>query len=387
MLYVCLISTIRVPDIEGAVGLMTWFENVESKLNITKCSKGSKVEFALVCSKNFKRLLTEEYCTKVDVHMLESEFLNHMMVGTEIDNYTTRFHQLARMVPHMVSTKEKRVDRYIWGLDPAIRGMVTSSNPTTIQAVVCLAHRLTNDVIRSHEASKGNDSGRKRQDDQKRNRGSVCSLQPLPHKNFQRCVNYRQTGHFTRNCQSRNGNDVRRPAGFERGSLDHLRNVFPKWNRAPYNNTGNQRALAQEFRPLLSQKSKSLNKIYSIEYANGHKYEAGEILLGCNLNLGNKLFDIDLILIKLKSFDIVVGIDWLTKVRAEIDCFRKIIRIPVEGRENLVVQGEKLRRDLKIVSVIEMQKYLERECVVFLAYVVDKDLKTYLRHSCGKESS
>ncbi|GJY75733.1 putative reverse transcriptase domain-containing protein, partial [Tanacetum coccineum] len=169
------------------------------------------------------------------------------------------------------------------------------------------------------------------------------------------------------NCQSRNGNDVQRPAGFEHGSLDHLRNVFPKWNRAPYNNTGNQRALAQEFRPLISQKSKSLNKIYSIEYANGHKYEAEEILLGCNLNL--------------------VGIDWLTKVRAEIDCFRKIVRIPVEGGENLVVQGEKSGRDLKIVSAIEMQKYLERECVAFLAYVVDKDSKTYLRHSCGMSSS
>ncbi|GJX44370.1 zinc finger, CCHC-type, retrotransposon gag domain protein [Tanacetum coccineum] len=167
--------------------------------SITKCAEGNKVEYtdcllqgrALtwwntqvqtrgreaangLSWENFKKLLTEEYCRKDQVQNLESKFLNHMMICNKVDKYMTRFNELARMVPHMVFTEEKRVDHYIWGLVPEIRRMVASSNPITLQAVVGLAYRLTNDVVRSSRASKGNDSGRKRHEDQQRNRGRAA---------------------------------------------------------------------------------------------------------------------------------------------------------------------------------------------------------------------
>nr|GEY99921.1 zinc finger, CCHC-type, retrotransposon Gag domain protein [Tanacetum cinerariifolium] len=68
-----------------------------------------------------------------------------MMIGNEVDKYMAPFNELSRMVPHMVSTEEKRVDRYIWGLVPEVRRMVTSSNPITLQDAVGMAYRLTND--------------------------------------------------------------------------------------------------------------------------------------------------------------------------------------------------------------------------------------------------
>ncbi|GJS64668.1 hypothetical protein Tco_0679232 [Tanacetum coccineum] len=94
------------------------------------------------------------------------------MLGTKVDKYTARFHELAKMFPHMVSTKEKKIDRYIWGLVPKIRRMITSSNLTTLQAGVGLAYRLTNDVIRSSEVPKKDDNERKRQNDQHKKAGS-----------------------------------------------------------------------------------------------------------------------------------------------------------------------------------------------------------------------
>nr|GEY11104.1 retrotransposon protein, putative, Ty3-gypsy subclass [Tanacetum cinerariifolium] len=65
---------------EGAIGLMSWFKNIESKLNITKCADTNKVE-----DENFKGLLTEEYCRKDEMQKLEFEFWNHQMLGTEVD--------------------------------------------------------------------------------------------------------------------------------------------------------------------------------------------------------------------------------------------------------------------------------------------------------------
>nr|GEY83324.1 putative reverse transcriptase domain-containing protein [Tanacetum cinerariifolium] len=37
------------------------------------------------------------------------------MIGADVDKYTTRFHELARLVPRMVTPESKRIDRYIRG--------------------------------------------------------------------------------------------------------------------------------------------------------------------------------------------------------------------------------------------------------------------------------
>ncbi|GKF46904.1 hypothetical protein Tco_0136706 [Tanacetum coccineum] len=43
------------------------------------------------------------------------------MVGSDINGYTARFHELARLVPHMVTHESQRVNRYIRGLAPEIK--------------------------------------------------------------------------------------------------------------------------------------------------------------------------------------------------------------------------------------------------------------------------
>nr|GFC74877.1 hypothetical protein [Tanacetum cinerariifolium] len=58
------------------------------------------------------------------------------MVGSDIYGYTARFHELARLVPHMVTPESQRVNRYIRGLAPEIKAHVTSSQPATIQGAV-----------------------------------------------------------------------------------------------------------------------------------------------------------------------------------------------------------------------------------------------------------
>nr|GEU78999.1 hypothetical protein [Tanacetum cinerariifolium] len=62
--------------------------------------------------------------------------------GTEVDKYTARFHELAKMLPHMISTEEKKIDRHIRGLVPEIKRMIPSSNPTTLSRGHIMAHTL-----------------------------------------------------------------------------------------------------------------------------------------------------------------------------------------------------------------------------------------------------
>ncbi|GKC75635.1 hypothetical protein Tco_1126409 [Tanacetum coccineum] len=71
------------------------------------------------------------------------------MVGVGHAAYTDRFHELARLVPHLVTPEGKRIERYVYGLAPQIRGMVAATEPKTIQKAVHIAGTLTDEALRN----------------------------------------------------------------------------------------------------------------------------------------------------------------------------------------------------------------------------------------------
>ncbi|GKE34577.1 hypothetical protein Tco_1453899 [Tanacetum coccineum] len=75
------------------------------------------------------------------------------MVGAGHAAYADRFHELSRLVPHLVTPK-KNIERYMYGLAPQIRGMVAIMEPTTIQKVVQIAGTLTDEAIRNGSIKK-----------------------------------------------------------------------------------------------------------------------------------------------------------------------------------------------------------------------------------------
>ena len=65
------------------------------------------------------------------------------------------------------------------------------------------------------------------------------------------------------------------------------------------------------FASRLRIKPLALDSFYHIEMANGDPVSTNTIIHGCTLTLLNHPFEIDVIPIKLGSFDVVVGMDWL----------------------------------------------------------------------------
>ncbi|GJU60900.1 putative reverse transcriptase domain-containing protein [Tanacetum coccineum] len=74
--------------------------------------------------------------------------------------------------------------------------------------------------------------------------------------------------------------------------------------------------------------------------------------------------------------DIIVGMDWLAKYHAVIDCAEKIVRIPW-GNETLIIHGDRSNQGngirLNIISCTKTHKYLLKGHHVFLAYVTIKE--------------
>ncbi|GJZ41824.1 putative reverse transcriptase domain-containing protein [Tanacetum coccineum] len=86
----------------------------------------------------------------------------------------------------------------------------------------------------------------------------------------------------------------------------------------------------------LNNPSITINTFYDIEMAGGNLVSTNTVIKGCTLLL-DQPFKIDLMPIKLGSFDVVIGMDWLSKYHAKILCDEKVVHIPIND-ETLIIR-------------------------------------------------
>ncbi|GKC96694.1 putative reverse transcriptase domain-containing protein [Tanacetum coccineum] len=127
----------------GAIVYTRWIEKMNNQK--VKHTAGSFVGKALTW-----------WNSQIHTRSQEATLWNQM-VGDGHAAYTDRFHELARLVPHLVTLENKRIERYVYGLAPQIRGIVAATEPTTIQKAVQIAGTLTDEAIRNRSIKKNHE--------------------------------------------------------------------------------------------------------------------------------------------------------------------------------------------------------------------------------------
>ncbi|KAF5796462.1 putative transcription factor interactor and regulator CCHC(Zn) family [Helianthus annuus] len=192
------------------------------------------------------------------------------------------------------------------------------------------------------------------------------------------CFNCGDIGRFKRNCPGLNqarGRVFNIEAREARQYPNVVTGTFPinqRFASVLFDTGADYSFVSLEFKSVLGLAASKLDIPYSIELANGKLVEANEVVRGCVIELGEREFTLDLLPVKLGSFDVVVGMDWLSSNKAEIVCHEKVIRISTEDGETIVVHGEKRDTSLRIISCLKARKCLQKGCAAFLAHIVDK---------------
>ncbi|GJU49798.1 putative reverse transcriptase domain-containing protein [Tanacetum coccineum] len=377
---------------EGAVGLIHWFERTESVFSRSRCAKENKVTFATgtltddalswwnayaqpmgvdqanqITWTELKRLLTNKYCPRTEVRKMEEELYNLTVKGNDIKPYVRRFQELTVLCLNMVPNTEKLL---------TFNNNNNSRNNNN--------YRNTNNRYNNHQPQ------------QNRRQEAVKAYAATPTKNNKyagdlplckkcnlhhtgpcngKCNTCNKVGHLTKNCQNK------KPAIRSNqlpitvichacGEKRHYTNQFRKTNinaqgraylqrdrnahqdpnvvtgmfllnqhlaRVLFDSGADRSFISISLASMLNIPSITIDTFYDIGMADGNLVSTNIIIKGCTLTLLNQPFEIDLMPIKLGSFDVVIGMDWLSKYHAKILCDEKVIHIPIDG-ETLIIR-------------------------------------------------
>ncbi|GJS03572.1 putative reverse transcriptase domain-containing protein [Tanacetum coccineum] len=379
----------------GVVVLTRWIKKMENVQDMSGCSVDQKVKYiaGLFMGKaltwwnshirtlsrevvvsmswnDFKFMMIEEFCPSHETQKLETELWNHSMVGAGHAAYTDRFHELARLVPYLVTLESRKIKRYVYGLTPQIRRMVAATEPKTMQKAVQISGALTDEAVRNGSIKKVEKRGsvgeprkdKNGRDDNKRTRTgnafsttanpvgrentgtwpkcTTCNSYHAPGGPCRICFNCYRPGHLARDCIGvpRNMNHVnaRNPA---------VRACYECGN----GNQGNQ-ARGRAFMLGAEEAGQDLNIVTGLEPN--------------DLEIEGHVFDIDLIPFGHGSFDVIIGMDWLSNYKAEIICHEKVVRIPLPDGKVLRVLRERPKDKARLLMSAKANDKKQEEIVV-----------------------
>ncbi|GKC63700.1 putative reverse transcriptase domain-containing protein, partial [Tanacetum coccineum] len=103
---------------------------------------------------------------------------------------------------------------------------------------------------------------------------------------------------------------------------------------------------------------------YEIEIASGQVVEIDKVIKGCKLETEGHVFDIDLIPFGHGSFDVIIGMDWLSNYKSKIIFYEKVVRIPLLDGKVLRVLGERLEEKSRLLMSDKASDKKQKEIVV-----------------------
>nr|GEV63859.1 putative reverse transcriptase domain-containing protein [Tanacetum cinerariifolium] len=261
----------------------------------------------------------------------------------------TMANELTVLCPNMVPNTKKLLEAFIGGLPRSIEGNVTASKPQTLEEVINIDQMLMDQVTKHTPVQESSDNKRKF-DDRRTFNNNSCSN-----------INYRNT-----NTNNRYNN--RQPQQNQRQEAARAYAVT-----LSENNRADRSFISISLTSMLSDPSITIDTFYDIEMADGNLVSTNTVIKGFILTLLNQPFEIDLMPIKLGSFDLVIGMDWLSKYHAKILCDEKVVHIPING-ETLIIRGDRSKTRLNLISYIKTERYISRGCQVFMIRVMEKKL-------------
>ncbi|GJZ56263.1 putative reverse transcriptase domain-containing protein [Tanacetum coccineum] len=170
------------------------------------------------------------------------------LLENDLKTYVRRFQELVNLCPTIVPDSEKMTEVFIWGLPRSIKGNVTASKPQTLEEAINIAQRLMDQLL----------------------------VIPVERKGIMQI-------------------SAKRPP--------------PTMARVLFDSGADKSFVSISLASKLNIPPITIDTFYNIEMADGNLVSTNTVIQGATLTLLNQRFEIDLMPIKLGSFDVVFVIE------------------------------------------------------------------------------
>ena len=95
------------------------------------------------------------------------------------------------------------------------------------------------------------------------------------------------------------------------------------------------------------------------------------VYINCPIVIQAREFLADLITIPFQEFDLIMGMDWLTKHRAIFDCGQKTVVLRCSDKSEVIIQGIKSSVMSNVISAMQARRFIRKGYEAFLALILN----------------
>ena len=103
----------------------------------------------------------------------------------------------------------------------------------------------------------------------------------------------------------------------------------------------------------------------------GHNVSVNRIYRNYPIVIQTREFLVDLITLPFREFDLILGMDWLSKHRAIIDCGQKTVVLRCFDQTEVIVQGIGSSVMSNVISTMQARRFMRKGCETLLAVILD----------------
>ncbi|XP_031111767.1 uncharacterized protein LOC116015734 [Ipomoea triloba] len=376
----------------------------------------------------FKVELREQFYTERIKGIKCEEFLRLRQKGATIQEYYDQYVELMRFAQEIVPDEASKARRFVRGLDWSIRGMIAPFMCATLKEAYDRASDHYQVYLDQQEAygrnkRKADDNSRKFQaGNKKANQGGFNTVQGRggfdkgrrsncprcgrdhPGENCQgmrtRCYQCGNFGHKAAQCRSQ-GNSPQKPLQNE--NQGRRFNGNNGWNPAGAGGQKNNSPSGNSMNatPGSNHKGKQVvgessgakqGRIYVINSAQAqlrptaklslNVATASGVVVSCKDGYDDVAIEIagfncpgNLVRFELEGLDVVLGMDWLDKYKAQIVCNERKVVLQGPKGKTISYRGVDKQPEPRLLTMQGLRKYVRQGCEAYLCLIQDAEVE------------
>ncbi|KAI3451367.1 hypothetical protein Pfo_008032 [Paulownia fortunei] len=357
----------------------TWWEGAKLAVNMEELTW-----------KRFKTIFYDKYFTRDARSLRVKEFLELKQGGMSGCKY----------IPYIARDNNEKMNHFLRGLNPEIRRDVRMSSVTEFRELVDKALMADLDEKEIEKFQQQKKQQKLSQGNEKRPKvGQTSSTIERPkctkcgknhfgecYSGTNRCFNCKKPGHIAKDCPTVQGKVQGRVYAMTQEQADADASVVTGTilisgiPAIALIDSGSMHSFAScAFVRKLGITPDLLKVRYSVTVPSGEEIDSNQMLRACSIQISDRTLYADLVVLSMPNFEVILGMDWLTKYHATIDCNKKIVIFQPPGEEQFMFNGISFSRSLPIISALKAQKMLNKGCVGYLASVLDTSVEAQLK--------